>query len=96
MGVPPILVSPPECLFGRFQLDFGFWLNMLLRGLLWVEAQIQYPLCFGRVTRSQVVEYIFIGTSRNLNSYNCRSLIYQYMRVWMEGGGSGIQYSLKI
>ena len=26
-----IWVSPPVCLFGRFQLDLGFWLNMLLR-----------------------------------------------------------------
>ena len=69
---------------------------MLLRGRLWVEAQIQYPLCFGRVTRSQVVEYISIGTSRNLNSYNCRSPIYEGLDGGGGGGGSGIQYSLKI
>ena len=27
---PSIWVSPPECLFGRFQLDLGFGLKMLL------------------------------------------------------------------
>ena len=47
VGVPPISVSPPKCLFGRFQLDLGFWPKMLLRRRLWVEAQIHYPLCFG-------------------------------------------------
>ena len=31
VGFPSIWVSPPECLFGRFQLDLGFWLKMLLR-----------------------------------------------------------------
>ena len=30
VGFPSIWVSPPECLFGRFQLDLGFWLKMLL------------------------------------------------------------------
>ena len=28
VGVPPKSVFPSECLFGRFQLDFGFWLKM--------------------------------------------------------------------
>ena len=27
-GVPPLSVSPSECLFGRFQLDFGFCLKI--------------------------------------------------------------------
>ena len=31
VGFPSIWVSPPKCLFGRFQLDLGFWLKMLLR-----------------------------------------------------------------
>ena len=31
VGFLSILVSPPECLFGRFHLDLGFWLKMLLR-----------------------------------------------------------------
>ena len=31
VGFPSIWVSPPECLFGRFQLDLGFWLKILLR-----------------------------------------------------------------
>ena len=48
-GVPPIS-SSSERLFGRYQLDFGFWLNMLLWRRLRVEAQIHYPLCFGQIS----------------------------------------------
>ena len=32
-----------------FNLDLRFWLKMLLRRRLRVEAQIHYPLCFGRI-----------------------------------------------
>ena len=46
-GVPPISMSPPECLFGP--LIWGFWLKMLMRRRLRVEAPIHYPLCFGLV-----------------------------------------------
>ena len=71
VGFPPISVSPPECLFEQFQLDLRSWLKMLLRRLLWVEAQIHYPLGFGRVRW-----YIFsLGTPRSLTSFNCRSPI---------------------
>ena len=28
VGVSPISVLPSECLFERFQLDYGFWLKM--------------------------------------------------------------------
>ena len=31
VGIPPISVSPSECLFGRFQLDLGFRLKMISR-----------------------------------------------------------------
>ena len=30
VGFPSIWVSPPECLFERFQLDLGFWLNNVI------------------------------------------------------------------
>ena len=38
VGVPPISVSPSECLFGQFQLDLGFWLMIILQRRLRVEA----------------------------------------------------------
>ena len=69
VGFPSIWVSPPECLFGRFQLDLGFWLNMLLRRRLYVKAGIHYPLGFW----PNQVGYISLGTSHKLNSFNCRS-----------------------
>ena len=31
VGVLPVSVSPSECLFGRFQLDLGFWLKIFSR-----------------------------------------------------------------
>ena len=49
VGFPSIWVSPPKYLFGRFQLDLGFWLKMLLRRRLWDKARIHYTLGFGRV-----------------------------------------------
>ena len=48
VGVPPISVSLPECLFGRFSLIWGLAEDFIAE-MLWVEAQIHYPLCFGRV-----------------------------------------------
>ena len=59
VGVPPISVSPPECLFGLLQLDLGFWLKMLLRRRLWVEAQILPSVLWP----SQVVVYISMDFS---------------------------------
>ena len=41
--------APSESLFGRFQLDLGFLLKMLLRRRLWVEAQNTLPFGFDRV-----------------------------------------------
>ena len=32
VGFPSIWVSPPECLFGRFQLDLGFLAEDVIAG----------------------------------------------------------------
>ena len=57
-------------LFSLFKLDLGFWLKMLLRRRLLPEATLPSG-CWP----SQVEVYISLGTSRNLHSFNCRSLI---------------------
>ena len=78
VGVPPLSVSPSECLFGRFQLFGEYRLKMLLRRRLLVEAQQTPPIW---VLPSQVVVYISLGTSCNLKSFNSRSILYCLMRV---------------
>ena len=80
-GVLPISMSPT----GLFNLYLRFWLKMLLRRRLQVEAQIHYPLCFGRY---QVVVYISLGTSRSLNSFNCRSLYLRPSPIVRDSPGS--------
>ena len=50
-GHPAHIGVAVRVLIGWFQLDLCFWLKMLLRRHLCVEAQIHYPLCFGRVRR---------------------------------------------
>ena len=47
-GFLSIWVSPPECLFGRFQLDLGLAEDVIAETFV-VKARIHYPLGFGRV-----------------------------------------------
>ena len=63
VGFPSIWVSLPECLFGRFQLDFGFIAETFVG-----YSSNTLPSGFWP---SQVV-YISLGTSHKLNSFNCR------------------------
>ena len=67
VGVPPISVLPSECLFGRFQFDYGVLVLRCNCGDV-CGLKLKYTsLC--------VLAESDGGTSRNMNSFYCRSPI---------------------
>ena len=69
--VPLISVSPSECLFGQFQLDLGFWLKCYCGEVC--GLRLKYTTL--DVLAESGGGIYSLGTSRNLNSFNCRSPI---------------------
>ena len=70
VGFPSIWVSPPECLFGRFQLDLGFWLKMYCGDVCRLE--LEYTTLWVLAESGGIY---LLGTPHKLNSFNCRSPI---------------------
>ena len=64
-------MSPPECLFGRFQLDFGVLAEDVIAETF-VGKKLEYTTLW---VLAESGGFISLGTSHKLNSFNCRSPI---------------------